>query len=354
MSNKFHSLQVANLTQETADATSITFEIPSDLKELFSYKQGQYVTIKATINGEEIRRAYSMSSSPVSDLQPKITIKKVENGRMSNFLCTDVKQGDTLEVMPPMGTFLTAMNAENTKKYILLGAGSGITPLMSILKTVLEIEPNSEVLLYYGNRNWESVIFKSELENLVEKYSNRLSVTHILSRENTASDTFLSGRIDEEKLTSFISENKGENYEYFVCGPSEMLQTAEKVLENNNVSKSQIHIEYFGTSSNAETEETTNSETEKSCKLTIILDDQEYEMELKAGQKVLDAAIEADIDPPFSCQTGVCTTCKAYVEKGNTKMLENLALDEDEVANGYTLTCQCVATDGEDIVISFE
>tara|TARA_R110002049_G_scaffold104807_7_gene251410 strand:+ start:273 stop:1400 length:1128 start_codon:yes stop_codon:yes gene_type:complete len=349
MSKHFRQLTVKEVIKETQEAVSIVFDIPNDLAAEFKYKAGQYLTIKADINGESVRRSYSLSSSPSVDTVLKVTSKKVENGKMSHYLYDRVKAGDVLEVMPPEGNFIVETDAIRANSYVLFAAGSGITPIMSILKTVLEEEPRSKVKLVYGNRTVNEIIFYEELKSLATHFDGRLEVQHILSQgslEGGISNT----RINSSIISATVS-NQGTDAIYYICGPEGMIKSTEEALKAANVAKDHINIEYF-TSSAVDTGKDTVYEGNEN-EVTIILDGDEFKIELNDGETILMAADRAGIDPPYSCQSGVCTTCKAYVKQGKIDMGESFALDDEEIEEGFILTC-CSRPASAGVIISYD
>lgn len=364
MSN-FHNLQVKNIRQETADAVSVTFDVPADLKEAFQYKQGQYLTLKSNIKGEEVRRAYSMCSSPIEN-GLTVTVKRVKGGKMSNYIPDQVKVGDKMEVMPPDGRFYTELDGDNVKTYFMFGAGSGITPLYSIIKTILEEESMSRVHLFYGNRNEDSIIFKEGLDTLEKKYAGQLHVTHILSQPKLqkASGLFGAfkkgkptwkgkiGRVDAINAAKFLEENpvRTTQVEYFICGPGGMIDAVEQSLLNRQISDKKIHTERFTVK---EKTDATTVDGMANARAVVTLDKKQIEVNVPAGQTILDALIAAKTDPPYSCTSGACSTCMAKVTSGTTKMEVCYALDDDEVEEGYILTCQAHAT-SEQVELTFD
>lgn len=349
MSKHFRQLAVKEVIKETTEAVSIVFEIPADLATEFKYKAGQYLTIKATINGESVRRSYSLSSSPSVDNFLKVTSKKVENGKMSHYLYDHVKAGDVLDVMPPEGNFIVETDAIRANGYVLFAAGSGITPIMSILKTVLEEEPRSTVKLVYGNRSAGEIIFYEELNHLADQYTGRLEVQHILSQgtiEGGESNT----RINPTIVSATV-EAQGASAIYYICGPEGMIKSTEEALKSANVAKEQINIEYFTSSAVDAGKDTVYEGNEN--EVTVILDGEEFKVELNDGETILMAADRAGIDPPYSCQSGVCTTCKAFVKQGKIDMGESFALDDEEIAEGFILTC-CSRPASAGVIISYD
>lgn len=330
MSNHFHSLKVKNIIKETRNTVSIIFDIPSYLKQEFEYKSGQYLTLKLIINGEEVRRSYSVSSSPLMNEELKISSKMIEGGKMSTYLFRELGVGDVVEVMPPQGNF----TLKEGSPLVLFAAGSGITPIISIAKDALA-EGNRRVYIYYGNRTTEEIIFKDELLKLKNNYSDRLLVQHFLSSNGE--------RIDGDRVKSIV---EGLNVDkngavFYVCGPSQMIQATETSLLDSGISRTQIQIEYFASpkSEKKEKEISTTSTEGKVNDIVVVLDDEAYEVSLNDGETILEGAERIGIDPPYSCQSGVCTSCKAKVENGEVEMENNFGLGQDEVDQGYVLTC---------------
>jgi len=359
MSKTFHDLPVSEVRRETADTVSLVFDIPESLKPAFSYKQGQYLTLKFQLNGEEERRSYSMSSSPLED-QLAVTVKKVDGGKVSSHINSEVKAGDKVAVMPPDGRFYTELDADQRKDYYLFGAGSGITPLMSILKTVLEEEPQSTVFLLYGNRNEDCIIFREQLDELQRKYENQLIVEHILSqpKREKAGGVFgfmkkgktdwegRIGRIDGGEVRRFLNEHtqRSPEAEYFVCGPGDMIDVVEVTLQGQGIDGKRIHTERFTTGKPAA--QPTDAGVD-GAKVKVHLDGSEIEVTVKEGKTILDTLLAEKYDPPYSCTSGACSTCMAKIIKGSVKMDACFALDDDEVEEGYILTCQSHPTTDE-------
>lgn len=353
----FHTLTVSNVNRETADSVSVAFNLPEGLRETFAFVPGQYLTFKKDFKGEEVRRSYSICSSP-TDGELRVAIKEVPNGLFSTFANRELKAGDKLEVMSPMGQFTLLPKAENANTYVAFAAGSGITPVMSIMKAVLELEPKSKFILIYGNRRNNSIIFKEEIDDLKNKYINRLEVHHILSREDQGSD-LLYGRIDADKIALCGKQffNPKEVAGFYLCGPSDMINSARETLQTAGVAKENIHYELF-TSAGAADKVDHSKDTEITEKIdshvTVILDGDETHLEMTStGKTILDAALEAGADVPFACKGAVCCTCRAKVVKGSARMEMNYALMDDEVEDGYILTCQSHPTEKE-VVVSFD
>lgn len=371
MSIQFHKLTVNQVKLETADTVSITFGIPEDLKSTFSYREGQYLTLKFDINGQSVRRAYSMSSSP-EEQGITVTVKRVEKGLVSNYINDQVKEGTIIDVMPPQGRFFTEIDAAQMKSYYLFGAGSGITPLMSILKTILEKEPKSKVNLLYGNRNEDSIIFKEKLDRLEKHYAGQLSVVHTLSQPHKEKQggiggffkkskinwTGKIGRINRDSATTFLKDfpDIGEAV-YFVCGPNEMIDTIEHFLMGQGIDKKIIHTERFSSTALPHEAKTTDSATTTNAsdgaKLKVHLDKEVIDTNIASGKTILDALLDLKYEPPYSCTSGSCSTCMAKVLKGKVKMDACYALDDDEVEEGYILTCQAHCTTDE-VEVTFD
>lgn len=362
---QFYSLPVRDIRRETADAATLFFDIPDELAEHFTYEQGQYLTLKFTINGEEARRAYSMCSSPEED-ELAVCVKRLSGGLVSSYINDRLKPGDTVEVMPPQGRFFTKLDPGQGKDYYLFGAGSGITPLMSILKTVLEREPKSNIFLLYGNRDEESIIFRSQLDQLAEDYRGQLVVEHILSQPRREKAGGLSGlfgrgritwsgrtgRITGAEVERFLRDHptRHANQEYFVCGPGGMIDVVEATLLSSRIGPKQIHTERF-VSAGRKSANGANGEAGPLVK--VDLHGKQIDLQLSKGQTILDGLIAQKYDPPHSCLAGACSTCIARVVKGGVKMDACYALDEEEVAKGLILTCQSHPTD-EEVEISYD
>jgi ring-1,2-phenylacetyl-CoA epoxidase subunit PaaE len=355
MTPKFNSLQIKDIRKETEECVSISFEIPESLKSDYHYLPGQYLTLRSTIHGEDIRRSYSLCSAPYENSW-RVAVKQVENGVFSIYANNELSVGDTLQVMTPMGNFKLESNSSARKSYVLFASGSGITPILSIAKTVLHEEANSNVTLFYGNKGFSSIIFREELEALKSKYLTRFRIIHVLSRESLG-NKIQKGRIDDEKCEQLYDAflKNQEIDAVYICGPESMILDVEKTLKSKGVDKNKIHFELF-TASGAKQKETKVISKEPSfdSSVSIILDGDAYDFYMTSqGKSILDAGYEAGADLPFACKGGVCCTCKAKILEGSARMDVNYALDKDEVDNGYILTCQAHPT-SERLIVSFD
>lgn len=347
--SKFFPLKVSNIIRETADANTIVFEKPAGAD--FEYKPGQYLTLKADINGESTRRAYSLCSSPITDPALAVTVKRVEGGVMSNYLPDHLKVGDVMEVLPPMGNFVVELDAGKFQHYVLIAGGSGITPLMSIAKSVLQEEPYSKVSLFYANRDVESIIFRKELMEMEATYADRIKVVHNLDTA-PADWTGLTGvpnRMQLFPVMQDIIDRDNLPKVFYMCGPLGMMEEAQAALSFMGVSPDQIKRELFtAPQKTAEAESavaaaaTDNGEVEGKpgdYSILVMLDGDEKTVEVKQSVTILEAVLDAGMDPPYACQMGVCTTCRAKTHVGTVEMEEDEGLSDSEIADGYILTC---------------
>ncbi|MCB0586378.1 MAG: phenylacetate-CoA oxygenase/reductase subunit PaaK [Phaeodactylibacter sp.] len=340
---KFHPLKIKEVRREAGECVSVAFEVPEALKPEYRFTQGQHLTLKAELDGEEVRRSYSICASPYDGVL-RVAIKKLEGGRFSTFANEKLKAGDTLEVMTPMGRFFTELDPANEKHYVAFAAGSGITPILSIMKAVLQREPKSEFTLFYGNQKVDTIIFREEIEGLKNEYMGRLSVHHILSRELQGSELF-SGRIDAGKCSTFCDKliDPQEVDEFFLCGPETMIHDIRDTLTGMGVDKKKIHFELFIAGLNGKAQKKKEQRKGESVAATvqITLDGNSFEFPLTSTQDtILEAAHKAGANLPFACKGGVCCTCRAKLMEGEVEMDVNYALEPDEVEAGYILTCQ--------------
>lgn len=348
MSTGFYALPVAAVVPETERALCLQFEVPVELQERFRFKPGQYLTLRAQIDGEEVRRSYSICSAP-SEGALRVAVKQIEGGRFSNWVRTGVKAGDVLYVMPPQGQFTAEPDAHQAKAYCCIAAGSGITPVMSIIKSVLETEPQSRVTLIYGNQRTNTVMFREELSFLKNRYLERLQLIHILSREEQDASV-LHGHINNRKGGELQAKRLIDIStfdEFYLCGPEAMISEVSRGLRKEGIDESRIHYELFYANAEdaqvvvAKHHERARQYAGQVSEVTVRMDGRATVFELAAdGENILDGAIEAGLDAPYSCKGGVCATCKAKVVEGEVDMDLNHALSADEVARGYVLTCQ--------------
>jgi ring-1,2-phenylacetyl-CoA epoxidase subunit PaaE len=331
----FYSLEVSEVTPLTPNAVAISFAVPEDLKSEFKFKAGQYLTIKHPSDEGEIRRSYSLCSS-VGDANITVGIKKVDGGVFSVYANKAIKPGDILEVMPPEGRFVLEPKGQKTR-IMAFAAGSGITPIMSIIRTALENHPESQVVLVYGNQSKEETMFFENLEALQKNYTDRLKIHYLFSRNKEDEGRF--GRIDKS-IVNYITRNQHGDFAadgYFLCGPEPMIEAVSETLQENGIPKEKIHYELFTPS---EAEGDTSGIPEGMTHLEVTLDDSVHTLEMDRKTLVLDAVLKAKIDAPYSCQGGVCSTCIARVTEGSAKMEKNQILTDSELEEGFILTCQ--------------
>lgn len=337
--SQFISLKVNEVVNETKDAISIHFDQPVD--EQVSYKSGQFLTVVADINGKEERRAYSLCSSPFTDSDLAVTVKRVEGGLMSNHLNDNVKAGDTIKLMPPIGNFFTDFEGKNKRHIVLFGGGSGITPLISIAKSALDQEPDTKVSLIYANRNINSIIFKSALEELVNNSGNRFNLLHVLEDtidELESYEGYVTKEIIENALAK-LPQLPSSNTEFFTCGPAPMMDVVVSTLSSIGIDNAKVHKESFTTSDKKEAVETSNSDEIIARSVTLIYDDEEFKITVAPDETILERGLDDDIDLPFSCQSGLCTACRGKCVSGKVKMDEDEGLSEAEIEEGFVLPC---------------
>ena len=339
----FYKLAVKEITRETPEAVSVLFQVPAELQANYRFTAGQYINLKLTLDGNEIRRAYSICSTPESG-ELRIAIKSIKNGYFSKFANEQLTVGKVLEVGTPEGKFSFEPDSSRQKYYAAFVAGSGITPVMSILQTVLEKEPNSTFVLVYGNKSSNETIFYNQLHDLQLKYVGRFFVHYVFSQQKA--DDQLFGRI-EKSTVNFVLKNKHKEKEFdkfYLCGPEEMINRVSDVLKENNVKEKDIKFELFSAS-------TAVNEIEKSLeghtKITVLVDGDETSFEMSQKQSLLEAALKQGLDAPYSCQGGICSSCIARISKGTAEMKKNTILTDGEIAEGLILTCQAHPTSSE-------
>lgn len=337
--SKFYPLKIKEIIRETSQAVSLSFEIPENLKEEFSFSAGQYITIKMEADGEELRRAYSLCSAPNSE-EFKVTVKEVEGGRFSVIANNKLVAGDVLDVHPPEGKFLFNPG-EKSHNYAAFAAGSGITPVLSIIKSVLRDEPQSKFVLTYGNKSIDDTIFFKELLELQSQFPDRLFVEFIYSRTREENAHF--GRI-ETSTVNYVVKNKFKDHpfdRFYLCGPEQMINHVSDVLKTNGVSEDQILFELFTPTAE---EKKIEGDTDGQTTVTITVDDEDFSFSMDRQALVLDIALENDIDVPYSCQGGICSSCMARITEGKAEMSKNQILTEEEIEEGFILTCQAHPT----------
>ncbi len=344
---EFHRLKVAEVRRETADAVSIRFEIPANLKSAFKFKAGQHLTLKAEIDGEDVRRTYSVCVAP-SDDEMRIAVKQMRGGRFSTWANAKIAPGQTLDVLPPMGRFV-APERQDAPIYIALAGGSGITPVISILKTALQEKPQARATLLYGNRDSASIMFLEELAALKNRFLDRFEVYHFLENEDEEIELF-NGRLDRAKCDEVFSrlvDVKAADA-VFICGPGPMMDAAEAALAAKGVAKDRVFIERFTTSELSAEQIAKNEALERAAQgtmLTVTLDGRRSRVPFDAARgNILESVQASGLPAPYACKGGVCTTCRAQVTTGTVAMKKNYGLTEQEVADGYVLTCQAVPT----------
>ena len=344
---EFHPLTISDTRKETDNAVCLTFDVPECLAGMFQFTQGQFLTLKAEIDGTEVRRSYSICSG-VDDETLRVAVKKIAGGLFSTFANEELGKGDVMEVMPPQGTFFTQLREDSERNYLCIAAGSGITPIISIIKTVLKREPHSRITLLYGNQRVATMMFKEELEAIKNQYMARFQWINILSREHQDIG-ILNGRINNKKgaeLIRYLLDLRSVD-EFFLCGPEAMISEVSRGLRAEGIDENKIHYELFAASAEAAAarvakhHERAMNMAGMVSQVTVNADGRQTRFELTAdGQNILDGALDSDVDLPFACKGGVCATCKAKLLEGEVDMDINHALEADELAAGYILTCQ--------------
>lgn len=355
MATKFYLLPVKEITKTTPDCSLISFHIKDEWKDTFQYQQGQYLTLKATINGEEVRRSYSLCSSPLDD-EWRVGVKLVPDGKFSTYANEVLKVGDTLEVMPPNGRFFVKIDSEKQKNYVAFAAGSGITPIYSIIKTHLLAEPKSTFKLFYINQTVGSIILKEELEGLKNQFMDRLEIFHFLTQQERDVPLF-NGRLDEQKLNIIFKSivDKDAVDDCFICGPEAMIFLVRDYLTELGLDKKAIHFELFGTAANPQKQKKAVHKTDGNiCDVTILEGGKSFNFKLaQGGDNILDAALKKSADLPYACKGGVCATCRAKVVEGEVDMELCYALEQEEIDAGFVLTCQAIPK-SKKVVVDFD
>jgi len=346
---KFHKLTIVNKIPETHDSVSLSFKIPLLKKSKFKYRPGQHITIKAMINGKEVRRSYSFCSSPDRSELPTITVKKVEGGLMSTYLNDVVQEGDKLEVLSPDGHFVFDADSSLARKFVMVTAGSGITPILSHIKSILEIENRGEILLIYGNKTKNDIIFSSELEALLAEYPRGFRMVNFISREDVVEDPNMKrGRITTEAVDQLIREHfdhPGMGI-YLFCGPEELIDEMQEYVNEHNIPLENVHSEHFRPLVLEEGAEGADED----CSATVIFEGEELEVVIPKGGFVLDAVLKAGINAPYSCQGGVCCTCMAMGDEGEFNTDQNLSLSPEDAEKGFILTCSSIPLSAKAII----
>ncbi len=358
--SQFYTLTVADVASETDNAIKVSFAVPEELQDIFHYKQGQYLTLESNVDGQQVRRSYSICSG-INDDAMQVAIKRVEGGIFSNYANDALKRGDTLDVMPPQGSFYTELNGEQSRNYLFIASGSGITPVISNIKSILEQEPDSLVTLLYSNQRTNTIMFRETLSFLKNRYMSRFHWVNIMSREDQGSDV-LNGRLNNRKggeLNRQLVDLQGFD-EYFICGPESMISEVSRGLRSVGASEAQIHYELFASSAEdaqAVVEKHHARAREyggKTSDVTVIMDGRRSQFELSAdGENVLDAGLNHGVDLPYSCKGGVCSTCKAKLVKGQVDMDITHGLEPGERETGFILTCQAHPISDE-VVVDFD
>ncbi|WP_337060528.1 1,2-phenylacetyl-CoA epoxidase subunit PaaE [Kineococcus sp. G2] len=352
----FHPLRVSDVERLTDEAVAISFEVPEDLRALYEFTPGQHLTLRRTIDGEEARRSYSICA-PAGTGRLRVAVKRIDGGVFSEWATSELRAGDEIDVMAPAGRFGISFEPGRARHYTAIAAGSGITPVISLVETALAVEEGSRFTLVYGNRTSASVMFLEELADLKNRYPQRLQVVHVLSRE--AQDApLLSGRIDAEKLTLLLTSvlEPEDVEEWFLCGPAEMVQECRRALAEAGVPAAAVHHELFHVAGAgpAPRRRSSSDDTGPRSSVTVLLDGRSTAIELGAeDEPVLDAVLRVRADAPFACKGGVCGTCRAKVVEGSVRMDHDYALEEAEKAAGYVLTCQAHPT-SERVLVDFD
>jgi ring-1,2-phenylacetyl-CoA epoxidase subunit PaaE len=354
MTPRFHSLRVADIRRETPDSISLRFDVPPELAPDYRFEPGQHLALRARLDGEELRRSYSICSG-VDDGELRVAIKKVAGGRFSVWVNESLKRGDAIDVMTPEGRFHTLLDPTHARHYVAFAAGSGITPILSLVKTTLAREPRSRFTLIYGNRRQSSVMFHEALEDLKDRYLSRFALYNVFSREEQEVDLF-NGRIDAAKVGAFLATLVPADTidEVFICGPSSMIDEAESALRAAGVPAEHVHVERFGTLTAAGGAAIEPVADAAEAHVTLLIDGLRREVEFhREHGSILEAGHAAGLDLPFSCKGGMCCTCRAKLLEGEVKMRKNFALEPADVAAGFVLTCQSYPLTGR-VTLSYD
>lgn len=354
MSIAFHKLKVSDLRRETPDAVSIAFDVPESLREAYRFHPGQHLTLKISERGKELRRSYSICAG-MDDGELRIAVKKVDGGSVSSWVNEKLRKGDEIEVMTPQGRFGVAPAPDEERSYLAIAAGSGITPIHSMIRTMLTREPKSRFILIYGNRNARSIIFKDQLEDLKDRFLDRLVVHHVLSRE-PQEIALLSGRLDKEKITSLLKSTlPAEKIAHaFLCGPGGLIKEGEEALRAYGLEPARIHVEYFSTDGLPVAAKAKPAIADSAdVNAAITLNGIRHEVPMKAGETIVDAGLRAGLDMPFSCKGGMCCTCRAKLTEGDVEMEHNYSLEDWEMKAGFVLTCQARPTTAK-VAVDFD
>lgn len=356
LAQQFYTLRVKELEKTTPDCTILSLEVPADLHEAFAFRQGQHLTLRTMVNGEDVRRSYSLCSSPL-DAEWRVAVKKIDGGVFSGFVNEQLKVGDQLEVMNPHGNFYVEAKPDADRHYVAFAAGSGITPIFSILKTHLALEPKAQFSLFYTNQNVHSIILKEEIEALKNQYLDRFSPYFFLTQEDRDVSLF-NGRMDTEKMEligKYLLDFQSADH-YFLCGPEEMIFMIRDFLKAQGVEDSKIHFELFTTAAGQKRARAPKTTTTQTNQVQVVLKEggktSKFTM-AKDSESILEAALRVNSGLPFACKGGVCCTCKAKLLEGQVEMEVNYALEKDQVDAGYILTCQALPLT-EHIVVDFD
>jgi ring-1,2-phenylacetyl-CoA epoxidase subunit PaaE len=332
----FYKLSIKEIAKETKNAVSVNFDVPENLQDEFNFIPGQYLTLQKELGGHLLRRAYSICSS-INSKDLKVAIKEVNKGAFSQYANNELSIGDTIDVAAPEGKFILNTSKNNNKNYLAFVAGSGITPVLSMIKSVLEIEDKSKFVLVYGNKSSELTIFKNEIDKLANKYENQFEVHYVFSQKISDKASF--GRINLKVINDILKHkyNQVSFDEYFLCGPEDMIDLVKETLLKNGIKSDLIKFELFTISSN---KKEVNTELSGNSEITILLDDEEITFDMRKDELILNAALAHDLDAPYSCQGGICSSCLARIIEGEVVMDNNTILDTEEIEEGLILTCQ--------------